>query len=1223
MWTDVDGFKTDFIERESGDGDSGAEYKDPSALSPLMPRRSPGQDYKEVKDALGNITREVQGAEKPKDVKKSRIPVRTNNYKPGSEEELNYGINNKSEMSEKDSRVGWKVSEEMWYEAQDWEEETKELIHQNDDKSQDFYLLSDVLTDYRDIYEDLSKEPEINDQTSDETSLSPRAPIAEEELIIEAPEQFREDITNTNIDSLSQCETTELSNAYNNKHISSRPDVRCGFTETEHERDNKRGKEIDAIDKSRNGANQDIITTIQSGGIDNYYTCGPTTVVNGVSEKEGDCQPLALSILRVRAAMKTISQATHLKIVENLEHLTKYCENKVLDCENTTLCDNSENKIIETSDECQLKEIIYDNDIKITENLERIANLRDKSDQNYNNSKNKGDLNLRGEKQLNFDDSSSALLKFYSKSKLIAPCNINNEYIEENSDFNCTKQHSILEDVNKQLFNKYGTAQNLNNADDFHIKTNNKGEFSDSLKNSCEEINNDYFHDFKEINSQMSEKVDESNKNSIDGSLETSSSVEVTRKLEKVCETPLKIVENLKHLKINDESTINKHENIETIKIYTNSCDFNSQLSLVNKADVTTYEQKCFKDESFKYLLNTNQHESETHLQLYTNEIDYIDDLDDVKDRSLQTISDIAVMKEISVPKLSPIKVTDKNLKLSEGNRIVEKKLEVMDDLPCLLKPMAPLKMLSEGKDVVDFSKTLLFSSEEKQKEVLSVNEVFAKYKKEKEDILKGSKKVLFADSDIFSKHSKTIETENSSETKLVDSKSVNDSACETDLETTLNVSKDTNDKTDINSSAKNIPDREAACERSAVAAAAAVVVASIQSADAQATRRSRVSTAKVRATHSNINDKIDTTGDTFNENDAKDKNLLNDNENLVIKNYDVIDECETSVCDLNSDGKPTLFDAIVKCSEKIESEINEDILRSRDINKKSEGNSRLKLLEEKLKEAAGLTDKKQKVPEKPVILDKNDNECKQIIVEQNTIEELDEEFYPDVEITELGSPADLDAFLDDRFGGRCEFDVRRIGTFTGYGGNEFFVVYDELEEDSEDEECRIKIEQPKMRGEGNQDAPKRHNPDHDNLKSLLKKPGRKETKKNRVSFNETKNEFFDADYIILIREDCDYDEDDDDGVCTCNQHEMVRLTCCEPDCNCNAYEDQTPQSPKFAPPLEFVDSVTLSPPEGYKDMDQQLLALQQMARQRGAVCRECSGHHDSGKFLMSLLKAM
>lgn len=181
----------------------------------------------------------------------------------------------------------------------------------------------------------------------------------------------------------------------------------------------------------------------------------------------------------------------------------------------------------------------------------------------------------------------------------------------------------------------------------------------------------------------------------------------------------------------------------------------------------------------------------------------------------------------------------------------------------------------------------------------------------------------------------------------------------------------------------------------------------------------------------------------------------------------------------------------------------------------------------------------------------------------------------------------------------------------------EFHVI--SLEENADLEE-QFYVFNPGAKMGTDSDRPK-HNPDSENLKSLLKRPGRNRDKKsNRVVFNEKKNEFFDADYIILIREECDYDDEDDDSVCTCNQHEMVRLTCCEPNCNCSVYEgyDPTPQSPKFAPPLEFVDAVTLSPPEGYKDMEleeQELFALQQLARrgqQRHAVCRECSASHDN-----------
>ncbi|XP_021705172.1 uncharacterized protein LOC5567265 isoform X3 [Aedes aegypti] len=103
-------------------------------------------------------------------------------------------------------------------------------------------------------------------------------------------------------------------------------------------------------------------------------------------------------------------------------------------------------------------------------------------------------------------------------------------------------------------------------------------------------------------------------------------------------------------------------------------------------------------------------------------------------------------------------------------------------------------------------------------------------------------------------------------------------------------------------------------------------------------------------------------------------------------------------------------------------------------------------------------------------------------------------------------------------------------------------------------------------------------------LRGLLKKPNRPPpVRKNRVVFDETRNEFFDADYIILIREDCPYDEEDEEP-CTCGEHELVRI-CCDEGCNCGYTDDgRTPPSPKFAPPIEFVDQATLSPPEGYKD---------------------------------------
>lgn len=80
-------------------------------------------------------------------------------------------------------------------------------------------------------------------------------------------------------------------------------------------------------------------------------------------------------------------------------------------------------------------------------------------------------------------------------------------------------------------------------------------------------------------------------------------------------------------------------------------------------------------------------------------------------------------------------------------------------------------------------------------------------------------------------------------------------------------------------------------------------------------------------------------------------------------------------------------------------------------------------------------------------------------------------------------------------------------------------------------------------------------------LRGLLKKPNRPPpSQKNRVIFDETRNEFFDADYIILVRDDCPYDEEDEEP-CTCGEHELVRL-CCDEGCQCTAYaeEGRTPQ---------------------------------------------------------------
>lgn len=84
-------------------------------------------------------------------------------------------------------------------------------------------------------------------------------------------------------------------------------------------------------------------------------------------------------------------------------------------------------------------------------------------------------------------------------------------------------------------------------------------------------------------------------------------------------------------------------------------------------------------------------------------------------------------------------------------------------------------------------------------------------------------------------------------------------------------------------------------------------------------------------------------------------------------------------------------------------------------------------------------------------------------------------------------------------------------------------------------------------------------------LKSLLSKTNKTQSnnKKQRVVFDETKNEFFEADYIILIREDCPFNEDDDDEPCTCGEHELVKI-CCDNFCNCNYFDEHK------TPPVSF-----------------------------------------------------
>ncbi|XP_021206032.2 uncharacterized protein LOC101737214 isoform X3 [Bombyx mori] len=83
-----------------------------------------------------------------------------------------------------------------------------------------------------------------------------------------------------------------------------------------------------------------------------------------------------------------------------------------------------------------------------------------------------------------------------------------------------------------------------------------------------------------------------------------------------------------------------------------------------------------------------------------------------------------------------------------------------------------------------------------------------------------------------------------------------------------------------------------------------------------------------------------------------------------------------------------------------------------------------------------------------------------------------------------------------------------------------------------------------------------RHNKDHENLKSSLKKGNK--PKKHRVVFDESANEFFEADYIIVVRDECGYSDEGEGEECSgCGA--------------CEHYQEPEPGA--------------LSPPEGYKDM--------------------------------------
>lgn len=172
-------------------------------------------------------------------------------------------------------------------------------------------------------------------------------------------------------------------------------------------------------------------------------------------------------------------------------------------------------------------------------------------------------------------------------------------------------------------------------------------------------------------------------------------------------------------------------------------------------------------------------------------------------------------------------------------------------------------------------------------------------------------------------------------------------------------------------------------------------------------------------------------------------------------------------------------------------------------------------------------------------------------------------------EVSENKDLPNVNHFLSGDFYTNCEFDVRHLDEYSPQLGKAF-ECYDELEYDSEPSrddddddtsstscDCSIEAVPLVYQNYSSNTMREAVGP----LRGLLKKPNRPPpVRKNRVVFDETRNKFFDADYIILIREDCPYDEEDEEP-CTCGEHELVRL-CCEEGCQCSAYgeDNRTPQ---------------------------------------------------------------
>jgi hypothetical protein len=157
-----------------------------------------------------------------------------------------------------------------------------------------------------------------------------------------------------------------------------------------------------------------------------------------------------------------------------------------------------------------------------------------------------------------------------------------------------------------------------------------------------------------------------------------------------------------------------------------------------------------------------------------------------------------------------------------------------------------------------------------------------------------------------------------------------------------------------------------------------------------------------------------------------------------------------------------------------------------------------------------------------------------------------------------------------------CEFDVQTFNKFLKEEEEEEEVEEEEEEKCNSDDEDDIKSDESDFFCDCLVEAvPLYHQASPKNimretgagkLRGLLKQPNRPApARKNRVVFDETRNEFFEADYIILIREDCPYDEEDEEP-CTCGDHELVRI-CCDEGCNCGYTEADDGRTPPVSCP--------------------------------------------------------